>query len=76
MSLIRGLVSARTWLAFTHHAVGLVLSIASFTIVVTGFAVGLATTPLAFVGLPVIGCPAGPPTRGAATGGRSCPPRH
>jgi signal transduction histidine kinase len=55
MSLIRGLVSARTWLAFTHHAVGLVLSIASFTIVVTGFAVGLATTPLAFVGLPVIG---------------------
>jgi signal transduction histidine kinase len=55
MSLIRGLVSARTWLAFTHHVVGLVLSIASFTIVVTGFAVGLATTPLALVGLPVMG---------------------
>jgi signal transduction histidine kinase len=55
MSLIRGLVSARTWLAFTHHVVGLVLSIASFTIVVTGFAVGLATTLLAGVGLPVIG---------------------
>jgi signal transduction histidine kinase len=55
MSLISGLVSARTWLAFTHHAAGLVLSIASFTIVVTGFAVGLATTPLALVGLPVIG---------------------
>jgi signal transduction histidine kinase len=55
MSLIRGLVSARTWLAFTHHVVGLVLSIASFTIVVTGFAVGLATALLAGVGLPVIG---------------------
>jgi signal transduction histidine kinase len=55
MSLIRGLVSARTWLAFLHHVVGLVLAVASFTIVVTGFAVGLATTPLAFVGLPVIG---------------------
>jgi signal transduction histidine kinase len=55
MSLIRGLVSARTWLAFTHHVAGLVLSIVSFTIVVTGFAVGLATALLAGVGLPVIG---------------------
>jgi signal transduction histidine kinase len=55
MSLIRGLVSARTWLAFTHHVVGLVLSIASFTIVVTGFTVGLATALLAGVGLPVMG---------------------
>jgi len=55
MSLIRGLVSARTWLAFTHHVAGLVLSIASFTVVVTGLAVGVCTTPLAFVGLPVIG---------------------
>ncbi|MDX6344984.1 MAG: hypothetical protein QOH87_5122, partial [Trebonia sp.] len=55
MSLIRGLVSARTWLAFVHHVIGLVLAVASFTIVVTGLAVGLATAPLAFVGLPVIG---------------------
>jgi signal transduction histidine kinase len=55
MSLIRGLVSARTWLAFVHHVVGFVFGIASFVIVVTGFAVGLATTPLALVGLPVIG---------------------
>jgi signal transduction histidine kinase len=55
MSLIRGLVSARTWLAFIHHVVGLALGIASFVIVVTGFAVGIATTPLALVGLPVIG---------------------
>jgi signal transduction histidine kinase len=55
MSLIRGLVSARTWLAFIHHVVGFVLGIVSFVLVVTGFAVGLATTPLALVGLPVIG---------------------
>jgi signal transduction histidine kinase len=55
MSLIRGLVSARTWLAFVHHVAGFPLAIASFVIVVTGFAVGLATMPLALVGLPVIG---------------------
>jgi signal transduction histidine kinase len=55
MSLIRGLVSARTWLAFIHHVVGFALGIVSFVLVVTGFAVGLATTPLALVGLPVIG---------------------
>ena len=55
MSLLRGLVSARTWLAFTHHVVGLVLAIASFTVVVTGLAVGVALLPLALVGLPVLG---------------------
>ncbi len=55
MSLIRGLVSARTWLAFIHHIAGLLLGIASFVVVVTGLAVGLATTPLALVGFPVIG---------------------
>ena len=55
MSLIRGLVSVRTWLAFIHHVVGFALGIVSFVLVVTGFAVGLATTPLALVGLPVIG---------------------
>jgi signal transduction histidine kinase len=55
MSLIRGLVSARTWLAFTHHVAGLVLAVASFTIVVTGLACGVALLPLAFAGLPVLG---------------------
>jgi signal transduction histidine kinase len=55
MSLIRGLVSARTWLAFIHNMVGFALGIVSFVVVITGFAVGLATTPLALVGLPVIG---------------------
>jgi len=55
MFLIRGLVSARTWLAFIHHMVGLVVAIASFTIVVTGVACGVALLPLALVGLPVLG---------------------
>jgi signal transduction histidine kinase len=55
MSLIRGLVSARTWLAFTHHVAGLVLAVASFTIVVTGLACGVALLPLALAGVPVLG---------------------
>jgi signal transduction histidine kinase len=55
MFLIRGLVSARTWLAFIHHVVGLVVAIASFVIVVTGVACGVALLPLALVGLPVLG---------------------
>jgi signal transduction histidine kinase len=55
MSLIRGLVSARTWLAFTHHIASLIIGMASFVVVVAGLAVGLATTPLALAGFPVIG---------------------
>ena len=55
MSLLRGLVSARTWLAFVHHVVGLALAIASFVTVVTGVATGVATLPLALAGLPVLG---------------------
>jgi signal transduction histidine kinase len=55
MSLLRGLVSARTWLAFLHNLIGFAFGIASFVIVVVGFAVGLALTPLALVGLPIMG---------------------
>jgi signal transduction histidine kinase len=55
MSLIRGLVSARTWLAFTHNVAGFFLGIASFVIVASWFAVGLVLTPVALVGFPVIG---------------------
>jgi len=55
MSLLRGLVSARTWLAFIHHVVGLFIAVASFTIVVTGVALGVGLLPLALVGLPVLG---------------------
>ncbi len=55
MSLLRGLVSARTWLAFTHHVVGFALAIASFVIVVSGLAFGLPLLPFALVGLPLLG---------------------
>jgi signal transduction histidine kinase len=55
MFLIRGLLSPRTWLAFTHHVAGLVIGVVSFTVVVVLFAGGLALTPLALLGLPVIG---------------------
>jgi len=55
MSLLRGLVSAHTWLAFIHHVVGLFVAVASFTIVVTGIAAGVGLLPLALVGLPVLG---------------------
>ena len=54
MSLLRGLVSARTWLAFTHHIAGLALAIAAFTVVVTGVALGIGLLPLALVGIPVL----------------------
>jgi signal transduction histidine kinase len=55
MSLLRGLVSARTWLAFTHHVASPFLAVAAFVAVVTGFTVGVALLPLALVGLPVLG---------------------
>jgi signal transduction histidine kinase len=55
MSLLRGLVSARTWLAFTHHVAGLFLAIVSFTIAVTGLAFGVTLLPFALAGLPVLG---------------------
>src|ERR1700761_4575176 len=55
MSLLRGLVCPRTWLAFTHHVAGMVLAVVSFAVVVAGFAVGLALTPVGLVGLPVMG---------------------
>jgi signal transduction histidine kinase len=55
MSLLRGLVSARTWLAFTHHVAGLILAVAAFAIVVTTFVLGVGLLPLALVGVPVLG---------------------
>jgi signal transduction histidine kinase len=55
MSLIRGLVSARTWLAFILHLTGVMVGMVSAAVVVTGFAVGLCLTPVALAGLPVMG---------------------
>jgi signal transduction histidine kinase len=55
MFLLRDLTSSRTWLAMISHLTGLVIGLAAFFIAVCGFAVGLATIPLALVGLPVFG---------------------
>jgi hypothetical protein len=55
MFLISGLVSPRTWLAFTHHMAGWVIGLAVFVTVVCGIAIGLSTLPLALAGLPVLG---------------------
>ena len=55
MSLLSGLVSPRTWLAFVHHVTGLVLGVVSFVVVVAGLTVGFSLLPLALVGLPVLG---------------------
>jgi len=58
MFLIRwvfALVSARTWLAFTHHVAGLFISIAVFTLTTALLVTGVVTLPLALVGLPVLG---------------------
>ena len=55
MFLILGLVSPRTWLAFTHHLAGLVIGVSVFGITAVGLASGCALLPLAFVGLVLFG---------------------
>ena len=52
---LRGLVSARTWLAYTHHVADFPLSLAAFISTVVTVAVGVGTLPLALAGLPVLG---------------------
>jgi len=54
MYLIRDLVSPRTWLAFTHHVVGLVIGFL-FLGVTFGVAVSAAFVPLGLVSLPILG---------------------
>jgi signal transduction histidine kinase len=53
--VIRDLVSARTWLAFSHHVAGLILGLAACIAFVTSLAVGVALVPLMLTGVPVIG---------------------
>jgi signal transduction histidine kinase len=55
MSVLRELVSARTWLALTHHVAGLVIGLASLIVAAVGVAVGVVFLPLALSGLPVLG---------------------
>jgi signal transduction histidine kinase len=55
MSVLRELISARTWLALTHHVAGLVVGLVSLVITAVGIAVGVVTLPLALAGVPVLG---------------------
>jgi signal transduction histidine kinase len=48
------LVSPRTWLAVIHLLAGLVIGIVSFTVVVTGFSLGIALLPVFLVGIAVL----------------------
>jgi signal transduction histidine kinase len=51
MFLIPGLVSPRTWLAFTHHLAGLAIGFVVFWVIALGITFGGALMPLALVGL-------------------------
>jgi len=55
MYLVRDLVSPRTWLAFIHHLVGVVLGGLVIWIVVPGMLAGALGMPIAMIGMPVLG---------------------
>jgi len=55
MFLIPGLVSPRTWLAFTHHLAGLVIGVVVFWVIAFGITFGSVFLPLALAGLLLIG---------------------
>jgi len=52
---IRDVVSARTWLAFTHHVAGLCAGLAAAVVALTFLVTGLGLVPLMLLGVPVIG---------------------
>ena len=51
-AVLRPIVSARTWLAVIHLLAGFFLGIISFTLLVTGVAVGIALLPIFLSGVP------------------------
>jgi len=53
--LVRDLVSARTWLALTHHLCGLLVGFVVIFIVGFGIGFGFGFLPLALAGLPLLG---------------------
>jgi signal transduction histidine kinase len=55
MFLIPGLVSPRTWLAFTHHVAGLVIGLVVFFVVALGITFGGIFLPFALAGLVLFG---------------------
>jgi len=48
------IASARTWLAVIHLLAGFVLGMLSFTLLITGAAIGVALLPLFLSGVPVL----------------------
>jgi signal transduction histidine kinase len=55
MYLVRDLVSPRTWLAFIHHLVGVVVGALAAWIVVPGLLAGAMGMPVAMIGMPILG---------------------
>jgi signal transduction histidine kinase len=53
--VISGLVSPRTWLAFSHHLAGLIVALASFSLVAIGLTLGVSMIWLLLAGVPIIG---------------------
>ncbi len=53
-AVLRPVVSAETWLAVVHLLAGLVIGVVSFTVAVTGSAIGVALLPFFLVGIPVL----------------------
>ena len=50
----RPVVSGATWLAVVHMFAGLFVGIVTFTVAVTGAALGIALLPLFLIGIPVL----------------------
>ena len=53
--VIRDLVSPRTWLAFSHNLVGLVIGMGTFIATITLLALGVVLLPLMLIGVPILG---------------------
>jgi signal transduction histidine kinase len=53
--VISGLVSPRTWLAFSHHLTGLIVAMAAFVFVFFGVTAGIVVIWLLLAGVPIIG---------------------
>ena len=55
MYFVRALVSPRTWLAFIHHFIGVLVGAVVVWIVVPGLVIGALGLPVAMIGLPILG---------------------
>ncbi len=52
--VLRAVVSPTTWLAVIHLQAGLIIGVVTFTVAVTGIAVGFGTLPAALCGIPLL----------------------